>query len=56
MNTNIKQLIHETKQRIDSVAGSSMMITENVDGLTSASHEVTKAVEATVSFESFSES
>lgn len=45
MNTNIKQLIHETKQRIDSVAGSSMMITENVDGLTSASHEVTKAVE-----------
>lgn len=45
MTENVKHLIYETAQRIDSVANSSERIHENVDGLTSSTHEVTKAIE-----------
>lgn len=45
MNDNIKGLIHETIGRITSVAKSSDLITDNVDGLTNSSNEVTRAIE-----------
>ncbi len=45
MNQNVKGLINETASSIKSVANSSELIAENVDGLTTASNEVTKAVE-----------
>ncbi len=45
MNDNIKGLIHETIDRITSVAKSSDLITDNVDGLTNSSNEVTRAIE-----------
>lgn len=45
MNDNIKHLISETASRIHSVAGASERITENVDGLTNTTHEVTRAIE-----------
>ena len=45
MNIGIKNLIHQTVTRVSSVQNSSESIAENVIGLTSASNEVTKAVE-----------
>lgn len=39
MNQNVKGLINETASSIQSVAKSSELITENVDGLTTASTE-----------------
>lgn len=45
MTDNVKRLIMETANGIQSVANSSERINENVEGLTSSSNEVTKAIE-----------
>jgi len=45
MTANIQHLIHETANRIHSVASSSELIHHNVEGLSSTTHEVTLAVE-----------
>jgi Methyl-accepting chemotaxis protein len=45
MTANVKRLIMETANGIQSVANSSERINENVDGLMNSSNEVTKAIE-----------
>lgn len=45
MTGNVKRLIMETANGIQSVANSSERINENVDGLMNSSNEVTKAIE-----------
>lgn len=45
MTENMRQLVGETSLRVNSVAKASDSITGNVEGLTMASHEVTKAIE-----------
>ncbi len=45
MTDNVKRLIMETANGIQSVANSSKRINENVEGLTNSSNEVTRAIE-----------
>ena len=45
MTENVRRLIHETTQRIESVASASERINHNVDGLTTSSNETTRAIE-----------
>lgn len=45
MTENVRHLIHEVSQSINTLVTSSETITENVDGLSSTSQEVTRAIE-----------